>query len=154
VGSSTFTQLHIQCVFAVKYRRALIHPEWEVRLHQYITGMLQKRGYKMLAINGTGDHLHIFFGMRPHQALADLMREVKGESSAWINAQRLVPSLFRWQEGYGGFSYSRWDVQMICNYIYNQKEHHRKRSFLDEYNESLKEFEVEYDPQYIFVPPE
>jgi len=104
----------------------------------------------MIAINSLPDHLHMFFGMRPHQSLSDLMQFVKGESSEWINEHRLTPSLFRWQESYGAFSYSKSQIHQIVNYIKNQETHHKKIAFLDEYREFLKKFAIEYDEKYIF----
>ena len=105
--ANTYTQIHIQCVMAVKFRQALIQKEWKDRLHQYITGIVQNNGHKMLAINSMPDHLHMFFGFRPNQSLSDLIRMVKGESSEFINKERFIPATFRWQGGYGAFSYSR-----------------------------------------------
>jgi putative transposase len=148
--ANTYTQIHIQCVMAVKYRQSLIHKEWKERLHKYITGIVQNHGHKMLSINSMPDHLHMFFGLRPNQSIADLMRIVKSESSEWINSQKFNSSVFRWQEGYGAFSYSRSQVQTVNSYILNQEEHHRKKTFTEEYEEFLKAFEIEYDEQYIF----
>jgi len=104
---NTYTQIHIQCVMAVKFRQSLIGAAWKEQLHKYITGIVQNHGHKMIAINSMPDHLHLFIGFRPNQSLSDLMRLVKGESSEWINKQQFTPSAFRWQEGYGAFSYSR-----------------------------------------------
>lgn len=152
--ANTYTQIHIQCVIAVKFRQSLIQKEWKERLHKYITGIVQNNGHKMLAINSMPDHLHLFFGFRPNQSLSDLMRIIKGESSEWVNAQQFNPVVFRWQEGYGAFSYSRSQVQVVTDYIMNQEEHHKKRTFLEEYEEFLKQFEIEYDGRYIFKEPE
>ena len=104
----------------------------------------------MLAINNMPDHLHLFFGFRPTQSLADLMRMVKGDSSEWINNQQFTPATFRWQEGYGAFSYSRSHVIKVINYILNQEKHHKKQTFLEEYQQFLKQFEIDYDERYIF----
>jgi putative transposase len=133
--ANTYTQIHIQCVTAVKYRQSLINKEWKERLHMYITGIVQNQGHKMLAINSMPDHLHLFFGLRPNQSISDLMRVVKSESSEWINSQKFNQETFRWQEGYGAFSYSRSQMQTVCNYISNQEEHHKKKSFAEEYEE-------------------
>jgi putative transposase len=152
--SNTYTQIHIQCIAAVKYRAALIDKKWKERLHQYITAILQERGHKMIAINSVPDHLHFFFGCRPTQSLSDLMEIVKGESSEWVNKQRLCRSKFRWQGGYGAFSYDKSQIPIIANYIHNQEEHHRKRTFLEEYEDLLKQFGIDYDSRYIFKPPE
>ena len=108
----------------------------------------------MLAINTMPDHLHFFFGFRAIQSLADLMQIVKGESSEWINKQKFTHSIFRWQEGYGAFSYARTQVKVVAQYIANQELHHRKKTFLQEYKGFLDKFEIEYDERYIFKPPE
>src|SRR2546421_4315209 len=150
--ANTYTQIHIHCVTAVKYRKALIEAEWKERLHQYITGIVQNNGHKMLSINSMPDHLHFLFGFRPNQALSDLIRLVKGESSEWLNNHKICSSPFRWQEGYGAFSYAKSDVPIIANYIKNQEEHHRKKTFLEEYHDLLKEFEIDFEEQYLFKP--
>jgi len=152
--ANTYTQIHIQVIIAVKFRDAIIVPPWKERMHQYITGIVQNNNHKMLCINSMADHLHLFFGFRPSQSLADLMRLVKGESSEWINKQKFTPSKFRWQEGYGAFSYARSQVKAVATYIENQEIHHRKKTFLDEYQDFLKKFEIEYDQKYIFKPLE
>ena len=151
---NTYTQIHIQCVMATKFRQAQIQPLWKEQLHKYITGIVQNHGHKMIVINSMPDHLHLFIGFRPNQSLSDLMRLVKGESSEWINKQQFTPVTFRWQEGYGAFSYSRSHVQAVSNYIMNQEEHHRKRTFLEEYQQFLEQFKIEYDEHYIFKLPE
>ena len=148
----TYTQIHIHCVFAVKYRKSVIAADWKDRLYKYITGIVQNHGHKLLAINGMPDHVHLFFGMRPVQSLSDLMRLVKGESSEWINNERLSSSLFRWQEGYGAFSYTKKEIPVVCNYIHCQEEHHKKESFLEEYELLLNEFGIKYKKEYLFQP--
>ena len=148
--SNTYTQIHIQCIFAVKYRNAVIANSWKERLHKYIISIVNNNGHKALSINSMPDHLHLFFGMRPNQSLSDLMRLVKGDSSEWINKQKLVLGKFRWQEGYAAFSYSKSHTDAVVKYILNQEEHHRKKTFLEEYKEMLKKFEINYDEQFIF----
>jgi REP element-mobilizing transposase RayT len=108
----------------------------------------------MIAINSMPDHFHLFFGFRPTQSLSDLMRLVKSSSSEWINKEKLNIPVFRWQEGYGAFSYSRSQINDVVKYIENQEQHHRKKSFLDEYRSFLEHFDVDYDEQYIFKPLE
>ena len=152
--ANTYTQIHIQSVFAVKYRAGLIHGDWKERLNQYITGIIQAHGHKLLAINGMPDHLRAFFGMRPAQSLADLMQDIKGSSSKWINDNKLTKRHFEWQSGYGAFSYRKRDVPEIIHYVRNQEIHHMKKSFLDEYVELLNDFGIEYDERYIFKEPE
>lgn len=100
------------------------------------------------------DHLHFFFGMRPHQSISDSMRIVSGDSSEWINKQGFTPKHFNWQPGYGAFSYRKRSVPTITNYIANQEKHHQKKSFLTEYKELLDEFGIEYKEEYLFKLPE
>ena len=152
--ANTYTQIHIQVVTAVKFREAMINPIWKPRLHQYMTGIIQNHKHKLLAINSMPDHIHFLIGFKPHQSLSDLVGTVKGEASEWINQQSLTRKTFRWQEGYGAFSYTKSQVSTVINYILNQEFHHRKRTFLEEYNELLDEFGIEYDTKYIFKLPE
>ena len=146
----TYTQLYIHFVFAVKYREALIKPDWEERLHKYITGIIQNNGHKLLAINSATDHTHVFIGLNPKQSISELMRLVKGDSSEFINKEKLTTRKFQWQEGYGAFSNSRTQIDGVVKYILNQKEHHTKRTFREEYLEILKDYAVEYDERYLF----
>ena len=150
---NSYTQLHVQLVFAVKFRAALIQREWKEQLYKYITGIIQSNDHKMLQINGMPDHLHIFFGLRPHQSISSLVQNIKAESSKWIKTKRFCKSPFAWQEGYGAFSYSKSDVKEVIRYIQNQEEHHKKEIFLDEYRRLLNAFEIEYDDRYIFSEP-
>ena len=147
---NTYTQIHIQVVFPVKYRISQIQNEWKDELCKYITGIVQNHKHKMLAINGMPDHLHAFFGMRPTQSLSDLMQDVKGGSSQWINDQKITRRKFEWQQGYGAFSYCRSEVMKVIAYIQNQELHHQKQSFLQEYKLLLEEFEIDYDQRFIF----
>jgi len=151
---NTYTQIHLQIVFAVKYRQGLIENAWKDDLCKYITGTIQSYDHKMLAVNGVEDHIHILIGMRPTQSLSDLLQDIKSGSSKWINDNKLTKRKFAWQEGYGAFSYSKSHVPNVIRYIHNQEEHHRKKSFLEEYEEFLKKFEVDYDRRYIFKEPE
>ena len=151
---NTFTQIHIQSVFAVQNRVSIIRKAWKDELYKYITAIIQSNGHKVLAINGMPDHVHVFFGLRPTQSLSDLMQDVKGDSSKWINERGFVKGKFSWQEGYGAFSYSRSHVGKVIDYIRNQEEHHRKKTFIEEYTELLDKFGVEYDERYIFKPVE
>lgn len=150
--ANTYTQIHIQAVFAVQNRQSLIKNEWKDDLYKYMTGIIQNSGHKLLQINGMPDHIHILFGMRPVQALSDLMKHVKQDSSRWINQNKLVSRKFSWQEGYGAFSYSKSQLPRVIKYIQNQQEHHRKKTFMEEYIGLLKIHDVEFDQQYIFKP--
>jgi len=151
---NTYTQIHIQSVFTVQNRNCVIRKKWRDELYKYITSIIQSNGHKVLAINGMPDHLHVFFGMRPSQSLSGLMKDVKADSSKWINERGFVRGKFSWQEGYGAFSYSKSHVNKVIDYIRNQEEHHHKKTFIEEYTELLKKFEVDYDEQYVFKPVE
>jgi REP element-mobilizing transposase RayT len=147
---NSYTQIHIQFVFAVKYRAALIDNSWKERLHQYITGIFQGNKHKMLQINSMPDHIHILAGVRPYQSISSLIQNVKTESSKWIKTNNFCSQPFAWQEGYGAFSYSKSQVPEVIRYIINQEMHHKKITFLDEYREFLTLFEIDWDEQYIF----
>jgi putative transposase len=148
--SNTYTQLYIHFVFAVKYRKAVIEELWEDRLQKYITGIVQNNGHKLLAINNMPDHLHLFVGLNPKQSISDLMRLVKGDSSEFINSEGFTKRKFQWQDGYGAFSNSRSQIDGVVKYILNQKSHHLKKTFREEYLEILKHNEIEFDEKYIF----
>ena len=141
--ANCYSQIHIQVVFAVKCRESLIHSEWEERLYQYMTAIIQNKGQKLLAINGMPDHLHIFIGMKPDCCLSDLIREVKKVSNVWINENKLTPVKFYWQEGFGAFSYNHSEIDSVVKYIMNQKEHHRKINFTEEYVDFLKKYGID-----------
>ncbi|HLU94415.1 MAG TPA: IS200/IS605 family transposase [Membranihabitans sp.] len=126
--ANTYTQIHIQAVFAVQNRKSLIFNQWEENLHKVITTILQEYGHKMLQINGMPDHVHILFGMRPTQSLSDLMKYVKQRSSSWINDERLVGGKFSWQEGYGAFSYAKSQLPQVIRYISNIKKASQKEN--------------------------
>lgn len=151
--ANTYVKVQIQIVFGVKYRQGLIHSSWEDELQKYITGIVERRGHKLLAINGVPDHIHIFIGYRPTEALSDLVREIKKSSTEFIKEKKFVRGRFQWQEGYGAFSYAEDQVKNVVNYILNQKEHHRKKTFREEYLKFLEEFNVEYNPDYLPEDP-
>jgi REP element-mobilizing transposase RayT len=148
--ANTYTQIHLHIIFAVQNRLSLIQDSWADRLYQYITGIVQTNNHKMIIVNGMPDHLHIVIGMRPSQSLSDLMQDIKASSSKWINDNKLVKGKFQWQESYGAFSYSKSSLPKLIEYVKNQKIHHQKKTFLQEYKEFLDLFEVEYDERYIF----
>ena len=148
--ANSYSQIYIQVVFAVKNRESLIMSDWEERLYQYITGIIQNKGQKLLAINGMPDHVHIFLGMKPDCCLSDLIREVKKASNEWINENKLTPGKFYWQEGFGAFSYSHSQIDTVIKYVLNQKEHHKKKTFKEEYMDFLKKYEIKYNEKYLF----
>lgn len=148
--SGTFTQIYIQLVFAVKNRNALIQEKWENDLYKYITGIVQNKGQKMLAINGTNNHIHFLIGMKPTCCLSDLVREIKKSSNAFIKAKKFTHLNFQWQEGFGAFSYSHSNLNNVIKYITDQKKHHKKRTFKEEYLDFLNKFEIKYNDEYLF----
>jgi REP element-mobilizing transposase RayT len=150
----TYTQLHIQLVFAVRYREALIDNAWKENLHGYIGALLQSRRHKSLKINSMPDHIHILLGLRPYDSISSLTKIIKSESTKWINQEGFTKKKFNWQEGYGAFSYGKSQVPDVVRYIENQETHHRKQTFLQEYQDFLDKFEVEYDERYLFREPE
>jgi len=150
MGVGTFSQIYIQVVFAVKGRNCLILPSWEDELYKYITGIVQNKNQKMLAINGVHDHIHFLIGMKPSCCLSDLVREIKKSSNKFINEKRFIKYKFEWQEGYGAFSYSHSALDNVIAYIQRQKEHHKKLSFREEYVLFLKKFNVDFKEDYLF----
>jgi REP element-mobilizing transposase RayT len=147
---STYTQIYIQVVFAVKGRESLIQPSFEERLYKYITGVVQNKGQKMLAINGMPDHIHFLIGLKPSCCLSDLVREIKKSTNGFIKTEKLSPFKFNWQEGFGAFSYGHSQLDQVVKYIQDQKEHHQKTTFRDEYIAFLQKFNVEYEEKYLF----
>jgi len=149
--ANTYTQMYLQFVFAVQNRESLIQSVWKDDLYRYITGIVQSNRHKLIAINGMPDHLHIFVGYKPHQLIPELLQDIKGSSSIWINKRNLVMGKFKWQQGYGAFSYSFSHIDKVVKYIMNQEQHHEKRTFGEEYLELLKKFNVDYDEKYILT---
>src|SRR5690349_6685869 len=148
--ADTFSQIYIQTVFAVSGRMSLITNEYKEELYKYITGIVRNKGQKLLQINGMPDHVHILIGLRPAMAIAELVRDIKSDSSDWINRRRLTRGKFAWQEGYGAFSYGHSQLDMIIRYLQNQERHHPRRSFREEYLTLLKKFEIEFKEEYVF----
>lgn len=147
---NTYTQLYIHFVFAVKYRQALIKPDWEEDLHKYITGIVQNNGHKLIAINNAIDHLHMFVGLNPKQSISDLMQVVKGDSSEFVNTKNFTKRKFQWQGGYGAFSNSHSQMNSVVKYILNQKEHHGIQTYHEEYLKILEEYGVDFNPEYTY----
>jgi REP element-mobilizing transposase RayT len=147
---NTYTQLLIHLVFAVQDRQSLIHESMREDLYKYVTGIVQQRGHKLLAVNGMPDHIHLLIGLRPDVALSDLVRDIKAFSAKHVNSEGWVRGAFRWQEGYGAFTLSRSQLSTVIEYIRNQERHHHKRTFREEYVMMLEQFDVEYDQRYLF----
>jgi REP element-mobilizing transposase RayT len=148
--ANTYSQIYLQVVFAVKGRKSLIQSEWKDELYKYICGVVNGKKEKVYAIGGVADHIHILLSVKPNILLSDLVRDIKCNSSKWINERQYVDGKFQWQEGFGAFSYTHWHLDTIINYINNQEDHHKKKSFKDEYLEFLEKFYIEYDEKYLF----
>jgi putative transposase len=146
----TFSQIYIQIVFAVKGRQNLVLPSFDEELYKYIAGIVSGKAQKPLAVNGMPDHIHILVGLKPSMAIADLVRDVKNNSTNFINKKNCLPKKFSWQEGYGAFSYSESNYGKVIDYIKNQRQHHSNQNFRQEYTGFLKKFNVPYDEKYLF----
>jgi putative transposase len=148
--ANTYTQIYLHVVFAVEGRQSLIAAEHNDELQKYITGIVTAQNQKLIAINNMPDHVHLLIGLRPDLALSDLVRDIKANSSKFINQRRWVIGRFGWQDGFGAFSYARSQLDTVIRYIQNQQKHHAKKSFREEYVELLQKFGVAYDERYIF----
>lgn len=146
----TFTQLYVHLVFAPKYRERLLIKEIRPEVFSYMSGIITNRKHKSIIINGMADHMHILLGLNPDDKISDLVACLKRESSSFINQKNWFRGKFHWQDGYGGFSYGRSQLDKIYNYIKNQELHHEKRTFREEYLELLKKFEIEFEEKYLF----
>jgi REP element-mobilizing transposase RayT len=138
-------------VFAVQNRMSLIQNEWKNELYKYITGIIQNNGHKLIAINGTQNHIHIAIGYKPHQLIPDLLQDIKANSSKWINEKKFVRGKFNWQAGYGAFSFSHSQIDNVVKYIMNQEQHHKKKTFKEEYIQILKKYDINFDEKYILI---
>lgn len=148
--ANTFTQCYFHLVFSVKKREALIEKEWKGDLEKYITGIVQNHRHKMLAIGTMPDHIHMFIGYNVNHLIPNLVEEIKTSSNRWVQQQRLSKFKFDWQTGYGAFTHARSQLETVVNYILSQEEHHRKRSFREEYLDMLDKNEIEYKDEYVF----
>ncbi len=148
--ANTYSQLIIQIVFAVNGRDNLISSKNREELEKYICGIIENKGQKMLAIYIMPNHAHILVGMQPNITISDLTRDIKANSSKFINQSKWVKGKFSWQEGFGAFSYSKSQIDSVVKYILNQEEHHKKKTFKEEYLEFLNKFDVEYKEEYLF----
>jgi putative transposase len=148
--ANTYTQIYIHIIFTVKEGHNLIPREHNPEIQKYITGLIQARNHKLLAINNEPDHMHILIGLDPKKAISDFARDIKSISSKFINDKRWFKRKFGWQSGFGAFSHSRSQINHVIKYIQNQQEHHKQNSFREEYIELLKTFNVKYNEKYLF----
>lgn len=152
--ANAYTQLIIQIVIVVQFREAMVTSDMKDEMEMYISGIIQSHGHKLLAIYCMPDHTHILVGLNPNQSVSELVRLIKANSSKHINERGLCQRKFQWQKGYGAFSYSLSALPRVASYIENQKEHHARKKFAEEYKSFLKEYEIAYDERYTFKDPE
>ncbi len=146
----TFSQIYIQYVFAVKGRENLLLPAFQNEIYKYIAGIVEGKDQKSLAVNGMEDHIHVLVGLKPAMRIADLVRDIKNNSSNFINEKGFLKQKFSWQDGYGAFSYAQSNFGIVVDYIKNQKEHHKKKTFQEEYRDFLKKFNIPFEDKYLF----
>lgn len=147
---NTFYQNYAQIVFSPKGRENLILPSFEERIYQYITGIIKNNDQKLNTINGMPDHIHVFIGFKPTIAIANLVRDIKANSSKFINEEHFLRGKFAWQDGYGCFTYAHSQLDVVAKYVMNQKEHHKTKTFREEYLSFLEKFAIPYDEKYLF----
>jgi REP element-mobilizing transposase RayT len=148
--ANTYSQLYIHIVFAVKGRQNLISENWKDEIYKYITGIVTNKGQKVISINGMPDHIHILIGLKPDKSISDLVRDIKSNSSKFINDKKWSDGKFEWQTGFGAFSYSHSQLTNVINYIQRQEEHHKTKTFKEEYIEFLQLFNIEFKDEYLF----
>ncbi len=148
--ANTFSQIYLQFVFAVRQRESLITKDHKEELHKYISGLVQHRNAKMLAVHCMPDHAHLFVGLKPTILISDFVKEIKVESNEFINKKKWVSGKFNWQEGYGVFSYSHSHIDRVVKYVRNQEIHHQLKSFKQEYHDFLKNFDIPFEERYLF----
>ena len=137
-------------VFTVKGRTSLLHKTWRDEVFKYMTGIIEAKNQKSIIVNGVSDHVHVFVGLKPSMKISDLIRDIKNNSSKFINDQKFINNKFSWQEGYGAFSYSHSQIENVYSYIENQEQHHKQVTFKDEYLDLLNKFDINYDEKHLF----
>jgi putative transposase len=147
---ASFTQLTYHIVFATKYQRPTITKTVQERLYEYIGGTLRTKKGELIEIGGVPDHVHILARLSPLIAVSDLVRDVKANSSKWMNELDEVRDSFEWQKGYSAFTVSYSQIETVSNYIRNQEKHHRTLTFRDEYIAFLKRHGIEFRTEYLF----
>lgn len=148
--SGTYSKICIQVVFAVKGRENFLKARFRQEIFKYMAGIIKAKGQKSIIVNGVSDHVHLFIGLKPSIAISDLIRDVKNNTSNFINDKKFLPGKFSWQVGFGVFSYSQSQIERVYNYILNQEMHHKKKSFKEEYMELLEKFQIDYKEEYLF----
>lgn len=146
---SSFGQIYYQIVFGTKYRQPVINENYCADLYGYISGIINNKRCTPYQINGIEDHIHIFCDLHPTIALADFIKDIKVASNLWMKDTGNFPEFTGWQDGYGAFTYSIREKDMILNYVKKQKIHHRKETFYDEFKRLLEEYEVTFEERYL-----
>ncbi len=148
--ANTYTQIYVQIVFAVKNRFCIIPESFRVEIQKYISRIITQEKCKLYSIYCNPDHTHLLVGMRPSLSISDLTRDIKSVSSKFINEKAIFSNHFKWQDGFGAFTYSQSQISNVIKYIENQPNHHQKQSFKDEYLDFLDKLSVEYEKKYLF----
>jgi REP element-mobilizing transposase RayT len=148
--ANTYSQINIHTLFAVQGKENYLLPAFRSDLFKFISGILDNLGQFSLAVNGAKDHVHIFFELNPSDSIADIVKQVKVNSSRWINDNHLTSDKFLWQDGYGVFSYGRSQRSQVIQYFIYQEEYHRRKTFREEYLDFLEKFEIEFEREYLF----
>lgn len=146
---ATHTSLHYHLIFSTKDRYPFIEKQWQSRLHQYMGGVVRSLDGKALKVGGFIHHVHLLIGLKATHRISDVLRDRKKSSSSWVHEEIRI-SKFKWQEGYGAFTVSRSHLQEVSRYIERQEEHHRKKTFQEEYLEFLRKYEIPYDERYLW----
>ena len=148
--ANSYTQLYVHYVFTVQGRENLIKERFREELEKVICGIIANHRSKTYAIYCNPDHIHVFVGMTPSIAVAKLIEQIKSGSTNWLNKKGYVSNHFKWQDGYGAFSYAKSQIDDVVKYILNQPEHHKRKTFKEEYLALLNKFEIEYNSNYLF----
>ena len=149
--ADTYVQAYFHLVFAVNNRKALIRKSWNDELEKYITGIIQNNSHKLIAIGSMPDHIHIFIGYNLNQTIPNLVEKIKTSSNHWIKERNLTKFKFNWQKGYGAFTHSHSQIDAVAKYVLNQEDHHRMKTFREEYLEMLNRFKITYKDEYVFT---
>ncbi|MEZ5014733.1 MAG: transposase [Chitinophagales bacterium] len=147
---NTYTQLYVHAVIVISHRNNIISPEWEIDLYKYMSGIITNKRNKSILVNGYKNHVHLLYGQNPGVCISDTLRDVKNNSTNFLNKNFFIGKGFSWQEGFGAFSCSRRDLERVYAYIERQREHHEKKTFREEYLELLKEYHIAYNERYVF----
>jgi len=148
--ADTYSKIYIHVVFTVKGRDNLLQKPWRDEVFKYQSGIIKNKGLKPIIVNGVRDHVHCFIGLKPAMAISDLVRDIKNNSTNFINSKSFVNGKFAWQEGYGAFSYGHSQIEDVYNYILRQEAHHQKKTFREEYLDFLEKFEIPFEERYLF----